>query len=341
MLQNRLPYLDVAKGIAIWLMIVGHQYVSDQAHLYIYSFHMPLFFFISGMFFRNNNSFFQNLESAVRGLLIPYLFFSLLNLAICWISPYLHPELYYNMKGVDIIRAAFNGIFIGTDMVTSTSFLPLGPLWFLVALFVIKVFCSGIASLIKKNEYVWATVSVVVSIILYFIITVPVYSLRSAMMAVPFYVAGFMLRRIDFQNLRFKIWILLALVVCFVYMVPLNGKCESDGAFYGNWMILYYFNAMMGILIVIILSSYLSNIWGGHLMEKIGRNTLAILGIHRFFAIPIQVVCVSLLGYDVMKSTLYIIIVPIVVIIASLYAANPISRYVPFAVGKRRLPQVQ
>ena len=178
--NQRLPYVDVAKGFAIWLMILGHFNVGDLLHTYIYSFHIPLFFFISGMFFRNNKPFFQNLESAVRGLLLPYFFFSIINLSICWISPYLHPELYYNMDSIDVYRAAISGIFIGSDRVTATSFLPFGPLWFLVALFVVRVFCSAFSSLIK-NEYLLGGGCFIVSVMLYYVLSVPVYSFQSAM----------------------------------------------------------------------------------------------------------------------------------------------------------------
>ena len=52
---NRLIYLDALRGFAILLVVVGHliQYnyqsaLDDPIFNAIYSFHMPLFFFISG-----------------------------------------------------------------------------------------------------------------------------------------------------------------------------------------------------------------------------------------------------------------------------------------------------
>ena len=335
-MKERLPYIDVAKGFAIYLMILGHQYVSDQTFVYIYSFHMPLFFYISGMFFRNSKPFFLNLESAVRGLLIPYLFFSVLNLLICWISPYLHPELYYNMKGWEIFRAAINGIFIGTDQVMPTSFLPLGPLWFLVALFVVRVFCSALSSGIK-NEYLWGGVCLFVSIGLFYIINVPVFSLRSAMLSTPFYCMGFLLRRVDFRNISYKPFLLLVLLIYFVMVVPLNGKCDIDAQNYGNWMVVFYMNSLVGIFITLLLSTYVGRY--GSFVKKMGENTLVILGMVAFFTKPLQVMSVYLFGYDSMCSPLYIIIVPVLVIIGSMAIAIPIKKYIPFAVGKKKVRQ--
>lgn len=48
---NRIPVIDIMRGLGIILVVMGH--ISCEPHLscWIYSFHMPLFFFISGMSF--------------------------------------------------------------------------------------------------------------------------------------------------------------------------------------------------------------------------------------------------------------------------------------------------
>lgn len=45
---QRIEWLDVAKGIAILLMVGGHSSLPARAQNWIYSFHMPLFFIASG-----------------------------------------------------------------------------------------------------------------------------------------------------------------------------------------------------------------------------------------------------------------------------------------------------
>lgn len=332
MAQERLPYVDIAKGIAIWLMIVGHQHISDQAYTYINSFHMPLFFFISGMFFRKDKSFFQNLESAIRGLLIPYLFFSIIGLTICWNAPYVHPELYFNMTWINIFRSAFNGIFIGAAQITPTSFLPISPLWFLLALFDIRVFCSAVSSIVK-NVYLWAAICIIVSITMYYLLTTNVYSLRSGMMATLFYVTGFLIRKIDFAIIKFKLIILVLLLTYFIFVIPLNGRCGSVIGNYGKWMVIYYINALVGILMVLILSTYLT--YKKSYLQVIGNNTLVILGTHLFFIRPIKIIFVYLFGNNCIYSIIYILIVPIIAIICCLYINRYIIKYIPFAVGKR------
>ena len=57
--NKRLDNLDVAKGIGILLVIFGHCQLGwiGSVHSLIYSFHMPLFFFISGVCFSNKYTF--------------------------------------------------------------------------------------------------------------------------------------------------------------------------------------------------------------------------------------------------------------------------------------------
>lgn len=47
--MKRLDWVDIAKGIAIVLMILGHSSLPNTIQNWIYSFHMPFFFFISGV----------------------------------------------------------------------------------------------------------------------------------------------------------------------------------------------------------------------------------------------------------------------------------------------------
>ena len=55
----RINYLDIAKAIAIFLVILGHSTSSSEWTMLrkiLYSFHMPLFFAVSGVFVRTHVS---------------------------------------------------------------------------------------------------------------------------------------------------------------------------------------------------------------------------------------------------------------------------------------------
>lgn len=42
--KKRLDWVDIAKGIAIILMVIGHEVENRSVYALIFSFHMPLFF---------------------------------------------------------------------------------------------------------------------------------------------------------------------------------------------------------------------------------------------------------------------------------------------------------
>ena len=72
---SRILAFDLLKGIGILLVMVGHIEIPQTLRTIIYSFHMPLFFFVSGCFFKEVSLkvFFKK---KWQQLLIPWLFFA-------------------------------------------------------------------------------------------------------------------------------------------------------------------------------------------------------------------------------------------------------------------------
>ena len=75
--------LDIAKGIAIILMVIGHCYSTNNAVLtMIYGFHMPAFFMISGIIFgmklQSDENYKFNVSHIAVNFLRPYLKYSTL-----------------------------------------------------------------------------------------------------------------------------------------------------------------------------------------------------------------------------------------------------------------------
>lgn len=69
--SNRIEWIDTAKGIGILLVIFAHINTGIVAK-WIYSFHMPLFFFLSGYVFRVKDNFGLFFKKKVRSIIVPY-----------------------------------------------------------------------------------------------------------------------------------------------------------------------------------------------------------------------------------------------------------------------------
>lgn len=64
-------------------MIIGHFGLNENIlNRFIYSFHMPLFFIVSGMLYNNRKTVAETVKQKVKSLLIPYLSFGLLYVAV-------------------------------------------------------------------------------------------------------------------------------------------------------------------------------------------------------------------------------------------------------------------
>ena len=79
--QKRIEWIDLAKGICMFLVIFGHfpqlyqeQWAENLTHVMAY-FRMPLYFLLSGLFFKTYSSPKAFLYKKINHLLIPYTFF--------------------------------------------------------------------------------------------------------------------------------------------------------------------------------------------------------------------------------------------------------------------------
>ena len=115
--EQRNITLDVLKGLGIILMIIGH--VPSPIRKVIFSFHMPLFFFISGYLYKDRKAS-EIIAKNARKVLLPYF----LTCLFIWLIFIIKDEKW--QWGISIFLAN------GTDTVWGMSGLMVGPLWFLV-----------------------------------------------------------------------------------------------------------------------------------------------------------------------------------------------------------------
>ena len=142
--QNRDIANDICKGLAILLMVVGHLLPTfHYLRVWIYSFHMPLFFFLAGMTFKPKPVIVLAKRSAQR-LLVPFI--TCMAVSIC---------IFLVLADYDMVIARSVGI-IFPDSIKQTIFGYSNPranaaaLWFLVALFWSRIYFNGLYRISQK-----------------------------------------------------------------------------------------------------------------------------------------------------------------------------------------------
>ena len=134
--KKRITYFDLAKGIGIILVVLGHmENISTELRIWISSFHMPLFFVISGMLiaakneididFDNSNGIKTLVKKKAKGILVPYIWFSLIYIPIDIINLF----VLYNVDNHTFVQ----------NILDSITFSGVSVMWFLPALFIAEI----------------------------------------------------------------------------------------------------------------------------------------------------------------------------------------------------------
>lgn len=139
-LPNSIDYL---KAIGIVLVVIGHCTVRDFA-LLIYTFHMPLFFWLSGYLFSRRLAFAEFVRSKLHRLMLPYA----LTMAVLYPLQEWHssPERYRQFS--DYLQSA-GEMLQGGHMVSGW----VGVHWFVTTLFLSQILLYGLSYLPKLAQW--------------------------------------------------------------------------------------------------------------------------------------------------------------------------------------------
>lgn len=69
---KRLQYVDIARGIAMICIILGHL-GNPSINRVVFTFHVPIFFFITGYFTNNKRRLPEFAKNKLRTLIVPYI----------------------------------------------------------------------------------------------------------------------------------------------------------------------------------------------------------------------------------------------------------------------------
>lgn len=124
----RYNWIDYAKGMGILLMVFGHTGMPVVLSKFIWSFHMPLFFFISGLLYDREKYSSPGLilKRIWRSLLVPYMFFSVIvAVGYMCINIISHESVFHEFSVVSVLSKGWGGIalwFVSTLIITELLF---------------------------------------------------------------------------------------------------------------------------------------------------------------------------------------------------------------------------
>lgn len=275
--------LDLMKGMAIILVVYGHSHFIPIIGKWIYTFHMPLFFFLSGCLVKNQYSIKRNLKR----IILPYFSFALI---ICFVtliisfvvseinnisplSEVLKKIIYFKSNLIEAIKGNEKSFFFKT-------------LWFLPVLFVVQTLYFYIQKGLNKYIHIICCLFLLISIFLFYKnINLP-YFIDTIFLTIPYYHCGRIfytyrekLKKISTINLVYFIFIPIVIIANMKYNVDYK------------YNIVPWYNHILSLMTIIsvYLILYKTNI-NINPIARIGEFSIFYFGLHRpFFLIYIPI----------------------------------------------------
>lgn len=145
---NRIIWIDWAKSILIYLMIVAHtSQISKTTDVLICGFHMPAFFILSGLLIHFSGNVKNTIVKSFKRLIIPALFFTGVNYVVFLIKHIVHDSCDFDSC---IVKPILGLVIYDRSIAHPIC----GVIWFLVVLFLAKIVMELIDRFKFKNHII-------------------------------------------------------------------------------------------------------------------------------------------------------------------------------------------
>ena len=278
---NRIPWIDVAKGICMIAVIAGHMGVK-AINLVVFSFHLTVFFILSGYTLKNNFSL-DSLTKRFRSLMVPYFVtcfavtvMDAINLIL--LSGETSFLAITKKIGYDITRSLMaSGTFKNFGSIDFGGHI--GAIWYLPATFFAVSIAQALLKYVPRrgHRYAISAACAICACLTSTYLWLP-FSIQSGMLAVPLVLLGYDLKQ---EDLLKHLTLPRALICLAVFIAGVIWKKT----------LIYYVTAYMTdylISTICALASSLFVIYISQKLEKskalawIGRNSIFFLCVHLF-----------------------------------------------------------
>ncbi len=348
--KGRIAYLDIARGIGMILVVMGHvEYVDATVRQFISAFHMPLFFLISGILVwekqEEKRSFTELVKKKLRSIMLPYVVFSLLSFVI--------EGSRIALKGLDewniVVRQLYQSLCLQG----------VSTLWFLSALFMSELLFIGIRKK-TKNSWTVAVISVIVVAVAWLNgLEKSVYHLHEASLAwgllhdvlsmllrnlfcvaflgAGYYIGKYMLPVLNRIWLVFSAMVAMGILACIV--IPMNWGVDLRYMNLGS-LPLFLVGAVSGGVAILLFSMLLEAAPIGVLQRPFhyyGRNSLIVMVTHMDFRVlycSIRLATLVLRYWE--NQVFFCICIIVLVFLMEIPVIWLLNRYFPIILGKKQ-----
>lgn len=273
-MSKRIEWIDVAKGVLIILVVLGHSEISGITANVINSFHMAAFFFLAGVTIKFNENINIFMTKRLKGLIVPYIILSVIFLGYQFMK-------YRVLGGYKFdLESGLLSIFIPVSGRISTT---VYGLWFLPCLFLANIVVYGLGRLYKSKKMLTVLVYIIGSVgcIIFYEITGIASILSILPFAVLWLLCGVKAKgKLDKIKL-YSTQIIIVMGILLIIFVGMNYRIshvrfDLSSMTMGVWP-LYILSGLAGTFFIICISIKLEKI---KILVKIGKDSLLYYGLH-------------------------------------------------------------
>lgn len=277
--KHRIPWIDTLKALGMCFIVLGH-FFPPYISAWIYTFNVPLFFFVSGFLTQREDSWSTFWRKNVKGLVIPFLCLSLLINV---------PYLIRHATDAHRMLYLFGGISLGFHSVDGMY----GCLnmWFVYCLFLVKVLFQYSSK--SKSLLLALTVGCVAGMTVYHLLGVQVkWAVSNVLYALPYFVLGYWCRRQAwFTSLTTpagaKPWDIpvAALAACSALAATHNGIAYTYEGGVGNSLVVFTLCSLSNLLLMVRAACLLQRYMQPS-VRLIAQGSILILAFHLIVLYP-------------------------------------------------------
>lgn len=321
-MNKRLDYIDLAKAVGIFTMVLCHGVVTHRVDTLVHGFHMPLFFLLSGWCFsvKRHPDFWNFTKGRFQSVMVPYFFWGTV-LFLVWQGYY----LLKNGEGQYTAKEFFLSIFYNNAMVSPYC----GVQWFLTCMFFAGVL--GWLTLFCTKEKILPTLlfTLVFGVTGWLMHLLPFrlpLSLDVAFSATCFLLIGFALGKVQCPQKLFHPLFTLLYLLLGAWLIFFNGYVNMRTISFEN-PLYFYTGAVAFTLGILGICFHVCQHTTPKPLLWLGKNTLAILVINQVFMQPLK-------QHIPTKNPWIWLFISLGALCFMVPFVWLINRYLPFSVGK-------
>lgn len=322
---KRIQWIDLCKGFAIILVLLGHTYSrNNYLIIWINSFHMSLFFVLSGFLIGIRKIYNRPLKRViannVKGLLVPYFAYSIL------LTVFL--RILKNGGRVEFITGLLDDLKYVFILYGNS------PMWFLSCLFLSEIVLMLLYRLQEKLRLILSGITIIAGV--WLPQEVIIMSLLCRCLRAVFYLTlGGIL-----SNINLKKWksMCLPFVIGHLFLCILNEMPVREGVLFGNNRALSIICSIVGAVgWILVFSCYVKKNLRLNWLDFYGKNTLTVLCTHSFIIEAVRLLDYKLFNNRVSSLGIFEgVFITIICLTLEVPIIKVISRYVPILAGKQK-----